>query len=378
MTTLLSRHLFRFLMYAGILISFGNITLASQPPSIKTIAGTGERGYAGDGQLAVNAKLNEPYGLTIGPDGLLYICETKNHVIRVVNEKTGKISTVVGTGKSGYRGDGGTALKAELFEPYEIRFDHAGDMFFVEMRNNIVRKVDMKTKIISTVAGTGKKGFSGDNGLATKATLSRPHSIALDNNQNLYICDIGNHRIRKVNLKTGIISTFSGNGKREPTPNGAPLTNTPLNGPRALDYDGQGNLFLALREGNAVYRIDLKKNKLFHIAGTGKKGYSSKSLPALKAPLSGPKGIAIAPNGDVYLADTESHTIRVIRKQTNRLETVVGDGKKGMATDGNPLRCRTARPHGVYVSPQGMLYMGDSENHKVLKLNLEIENHSKR
>ena len=123
-------------------------------------------------------------------------------------KKTGTISTVAGSGKKGYSGDGGPALDAKLNEPYEVRFDKAGNMYFVEMVNNIVRRVDAKTGTIETVAGTGKKGFSGDGGPATEATFSRPHSIALDNNNNLYICDIGNHRIRRVDLKTGIVSTF--------------------------------------------------------------------------------------------------------------------------------------------------------------------------
>ena len=354
-----------------ILLLVSSIVHASE--SIQVITGTGTKGYSGDDGLAVNALLNEPYGLTIGPDGLLYICETKNHIIRVVDEQTGKITTVVGTGKPGYSGDGQEAIKAELFEPYEIRFDASGNMFFVEMRNNIVRKVDAKTKIISTVAGTGEKGFAGDGDLAIKAKLARPHSIALDDDHNLYICDIGNHRIRKVNLKTGIISTFSGNGQRKQTPDGAEVKNTPLNGPRALDYDRRGNLYLALREGNAIYRINLEKQKLIHVAGTGKKGYHPQSTSAKKTKLSGPKGIAIAPNGDVYFADTESHTIRVIRKTSNKVETVVGDGTRGMAKDGNPLKCRTARPHGVFVSKKGILYIGDSENHKVLKLNIARE-----
>lgn len=340
--------------------------------TVSTIAGTGKQGHTGDGGLAVNAMVGEPYGLTLGPDGALYVCEIKSHVIRRIDEKTGKISTVAGSGKKGYSGDGGPALKAALNEPYEIRFDQAGNMFFVEMVNNIVRRVDAKTGIIETVAGTGKKGFSGDGGPATKATFSRPHSIALDKNDNLYICDIGNHRIRRVNLKTGIVTTFSGTGARKQTPDGASVSGTPLNGPRALDYfhegPGKGSLYLALREGNKVYRIDLDNKTLHHIAGTGKKGYTGHGGPAKAAKLSGPKGISVAPNGDVYLADTESHTIRVIRKKNGIIETAVGDGKKGDGLDGDPAKCRMARPHGVYVGPHGNVYIGDSETFRVRKL----------
>lgn len=349
--------------------------LASQldAQTVSTLAGTGQQGHSGDGGPAVKAQVGEPYGLTLGPDGALYVCEIKSHVIRRIDEKTGQISTVAGSGQKGYSGDGGPAREAKLNEPYEVRFDQAGNMYFVEMVNNIVRRVDAKTGKIETVAGTGKKGFSGDGGLATNATFSRPHSIALDQNDNLYICDIGNHRIRRVNLKTGIVTTFSGTGARKPTPDGAAVSGTPLNGPRALDFfqegSGKGALYLALREGNKVYSIDLDKQTLHHIAGTGKKGYTGHGGPAKNATLSGPKGISVAPNGDVYLADTESHTIRVIRKKNGIIETVVGDGKKGDGPDGDPAKCRMARPHGVYVGPDGNVYIGDSETFRVRKLN---------
>jgi len=334
---------------------------------VRTIAGTGEKGYSGDGGPALAARIEQPYGLVTGPDGALYVCEITNHVIRRIDPKTGVISTVAGQGgKKGYAGDGGPATQALLFEPYEIRFDAAGNMFFVEMKNEIVRRVDAKTGVISTVAGTGKSGFSGDGGPATQATLKQPHSIALDTAGNIYICDIGNHRVRKVDVKTGIISTFAGTGEKKATPDGAAFATAPLNGPRALDFDGGHHLYLALREGNAVYRLDLQAGTLTHLAGTGKKGFSGDGADARKAELSGPKGIALAPNGDVYLADTESHTIRVIRKATGVIDTVVGDGKLGDGQDGpEPRKCRLARPHGVFVDAAGKVYIGDSENHRV-------------
>lgn len=338
---------------------------------VATIAGTGKAVYTGDGGSAAKAGVGGPFGVVIGPDGALYVCEITSHVVRRVDLKTGKISTFAGTGKKGYSGDGGPATKARLNEPYEVRFDKAGNMFFVEMRNHIVRRVDAKSGKISTVAGTGKRGFSGDGGPATKAKLSVPHSIALDDAGNLYICDIGNHRVRRVDLKSGIITTFAGTGQRKRTPDGAKLKGTPLNGPRALDFDGQQSLYLALREGNAVYRIDLKTKTLHHIAGTGKKGYAGDGGDAKQALLSGPKGIAVGPNGDIYLADTESHTIRVLRKPTGSapwvIETVVGDGKRGDGPDGEPRKCRLNRPHGVFVDAKGNVYIGDSSNHKVRK-----------
>src|SRR4030095_2161788 len=165
------------------------------------------------------AQLNQPFGITRGPDGALYVCDTGNHRIRRV-ALDGTISTVAGNGTHGWSGDGGSATSAALNEPYEVRFDTAGNMFFVERLNHLVRRVDAKSGIISTIAGTGVAGFSGDGGAAVKAQFSEPHSIGFDSEGDLYICDIRNHRVRKVDMKSGNISTFAGNGERKPTPEG--------------------------------------------------------------------------------------------------------------------------------------------------------------
>lgn len=338
---------------------------------VVTIAGTGEKAWNGDGGPALQAAVGEPYGVEIGPDGALYVCEIASHVVRRIDLDNGTISTVAGCGRKGYSGDGGPAMQAELNEPYEVRFDKQGHMYFVEMRGAVVRRVDAKTGLISTVAGTGEEGFSGDGGPATAARMKQPHSITFDAQGNLYICDIGNHRVRKVDPRSGIISTFAGTGGRAETPDGALVPGTPLNGPRALDFDGRHSLILALREGNALYRIDLDAGTLHHVAGTGRKGYAGDGGDAKQAELSGPKGVAIAPNGDVYFADTESHTIRVVRAGTGIIETAVGDGKRGDGPDGDPLKCRMARPHSVCVDPRGNVYIGDSETYKVRMLRVD-------
>ena len=140
--------------------------------------------------------------------------------------------------------------------PHEIQFDSAGHLYIAERDNHVVRKVDAKTGVISTYAGTGVAGFSGDGGPAARAQLRQPHSIAVDARGRLLICDIGNHRIRSVDLSTGTIETYSGTGERQPTPDGAPVKAAALNGPRTIAFDAEGHLYLALREGNAIYRID--------------------------------------------------------------------------------------------------------------------------
>jgi len=337
---------------------------AAAQTKISTVAGTGQRGYSGDGGPASRAQINNPYGITIGADGALYICDTDNHVVRKVS-RDGTITTVAGNGKRGYSGDGQKATEASMNEPYELRFDRHGNLYVVERMNHVVRFVDARTGLIRTVVGNGKAGFSGDGGPAVSASLHEPHSIQLDGKGNLYICDIRNHRIRRVNLKSGVITTFAGTGERAPTPDGAKIAGTPLNGPRALDFDKQGNLWLALREGNAVYKMDLKRGKLHHVAGTGAQGFSGNGGPAKLATLSGPKGLSVGPNGNIYLTDTESHSLRMIdiRKQT--LELIAGTGDRGDGPEGNPKSCRMSRPHGVFVASDGSIYVGDSEAHRV-------------
>ncbi len=333
--------------------------------TIRTIAGTGSAGYSGDGGLGVQAQINNPYGLVVGPDGALYVCEIGNHIIRRVDLKKGTVSTVAGNGKQGYSGDGGPATQASLNEPYEIRFDKQGNMFFVEMKNNLIRRVDAKTKIISTVAGRPEPGFSGDGGPAVKAQFRQPHSIAFDPKGRLLVCDIGNHRVRRIDMKTGNIETYMGNGERKPTPDGAPVKGTPVNGPRAIDLDKKGNLYLVLREGNMVFRIDPKTETIHHIAGTGNKGLTGDGGDARKADLNGPKGVAWSPDNSIYIADTESHTIRRIDLNSGIITTEVGDGQRGDGPESDPRKCRTARPHGVFADSKGVIYIGDSEAHRV-------------
>lgn len=349
---------------ASLLFCADFVSAAESQLQVTTFAGTGEKGYAGDGGPATQAPLSAPFGIVRGPDGALYICDTMNHAIRRV-AADGKIATVAGCNRKGYSGDGGPAVKAELNEPYEIRFDRAGHMFFVEMRNNIVRRVDAKTHIISTVAGTGKGGFSGDGGPAIQAELNAPHSIQFGPDGALYICDIGNHRIRKVDMKTGVIVTFAGTGERQPTPDGAKIAGAPLNGPRAIDFDARGDMWLALREGNKVFRLDMKAGTIHHIAGTGKTGFTGNGGPAKSATLSGPKGIAIAPSGNVYLADTESNSVRMIDVKKGTLELVAGTGEQGDGPDGEPLACKMNRPHGIFVDTDGAVFVGDTLAHRV-------------
>jgi streptogramin lyase len=346
-------------------------TSAFANPTLTTLAGTGKPGYSGDNAPAQAAQLNNPYGLTKGPDDALFICDVDNHIIRRV-DKTGHITTIAGTPtKKGYAGDNGPATAALMNEPYEARFDKSGNLYVVERMNHVVRKIDAKTQIITTIAGTGKPGFAGDNGPAKNAQFNQPHALQFDPAGDLYICDIANHRIRKINMKTQTIQTFAGTGAKKPTPDNAPLQNTPRAGPRAIDFDQNGDAYIALREGNALYKIEMKTKTLHHIAGTGKPGFTTQTAPANSSPLNGPKGISIAPNGNIYLADTESHSIRMINPKTQTIEQIAGTGQKGDGPEGNPLKCKLTRPHGIFIDKVGTIYIGDSESHRVMVIRTE-------
>jgi sugar lactone lactonase YvrE len=341
----------------ALLMSVMSSAAAPATPSVTTLIGTGSPGHS-------DREVNNPYGLVIGPDRGLYFCDLDNQRIRRFDFRTRRTTTVAGNGRRGYMGDGGLATAASLNMPHEIRFDAHANMYIAERDNHVVRKVDMKKGVISTLAGTGAPGFSGDGGPAAAAQLRQPHSIAVTPGGQLLICDIGNHRIRRVDLGLGTIETYGGTGERQQTPDGVPVAGTPLNGPRTIDIDRDGDLYLALREGNAIYRIRSKASTIHHLAGTGEQGYAGDDGPARSAKLGGPKGLAMG-RGRLYVADTENHAVRCIEMKTGIITTVLGTGQRGDGPESDPLLCRLARPHGVFIDAAGTLYVGDSEAHRI-------------
>jgi streptogramin lyase len=343
------------------------LTSSAQAGKITTIAGSGQSSDGGDSGPAAQTNVGNPFGVEIGPDAALYICEVSNHRLRRLDLKSGQLTTIAGCGRQGYSGDGGPATAALLNEPYEVRFDAQGHIYFVEMQNHVVRRVDAKTGVISTVAGTGQRGFGGDGGDAKAALLANPHSIALDDRGYLYIADIGNHRIRRVEPKSGQIETFAGTGQRRLPEDGQAAKGTPVLGPRALFISGR-TLLVALREGHSVWKIDLDAGRWQHVAGTGQRGYSGDGGPAKQATFDGPKGIAVSAAGDVYVVDTENQAIRRIDARTGKITTVAGRGPQHRGYKGDGLPATQAflnRPHGICVSGDGVVYLGDSENHRV-------------
>ncbi|MEX2112906.1 MAG: hypothetical protein WD845_06950 [Pirellulales bacterium] len=334
---------------------------------VETVAGNGDAGpFAGRG-TAIERAVDQPFGVEVGPEGALYITSVGQHRVLRLDRKSGVLTSVAGTGAKGYSGDGGPATAAQLNEPYEVRFDSAGNMYFVEMQNHLVRRVDAASGTISTVAGTGTAGFAGDGGAAKQAQFRQPHSIALDDRGMLYVADIGNHRIRRIDLNDGSIATIAGNGQRALPRGGEVAQGNAMVGPRALFITGR-TMWIALREGHSIWRMDLDSLIVRHVAGTGGQGYSGDGGPSRAATFNGPKGITATADGKVYVVDTENQVIRLIDTGADRVSTVAGSGPaaRGYAGDGAAaLQSKFDRPHGIGLAPDGSLYVGDTNNHRV-------------
>lgn len=344
--------------------------LRQTPRRIATIAGTGVAGAAADGSSADTAPINNPYGVVIGPDGALYWADFGSNRVLRLDQRAKRITVVAGVGTKGHSGDGGPAKAAQLSAPHEVRFDSKGNILVAERDSHVVRHIDMKTQVITTAAGTGVAGYSGDGGPANVAQLNQPHSIVLDSADNVLICDINNNRVRKIDAKTGVISTFAGTGASAATPDEGGMLTSPIAAPRSIEIAPDGTMYLILRAGNKVLAMNPAQGRLRRLAGTGEFGFEGDGGPALTAKFgapgsafNGPKGIALADN-ILYIVDTENHAIRTVDLRSGIVSTVAGTGQRGDGPDGDPKMCKMARPHGVFISGRS-IYIGDSENHRI-------------
>ncbi len=335
-----------------------------QPGIITTVAGTGERGYHGDGGLATVAQLSEPFMCAFDGAGNLYIAEAMNHCIRRVYWDSGVIVTIAGTGEEGYSGDGGPAIHATFNQPYSLQVDTNGDIYIVDRLNYVIRRIEADTGIISTVAGTGESGYGGDGGLATQAQFREPNDCYLDGRGGLLIADVQDQRIRRLDLSSGVIATFAGNGKKERGGDGRLALEASILGARAVCMDGAGNTYIAEREGNGIRKVDAH-GVMHTLAGTGEFGYTGDDGPALEATWGGPKAIRCDHAGNLLVVDTENHAIRRIDADTGIVTTIAG-GRLGGEGDGGPAdKAAMDRPHGADVDAHGNIYIADSNNHRV-------------
>ena len=332
--------------------------------TMTTMAGTGEAGYDGDGGPAGAARLSEPFMCAFDRQGNLYVAESANHCVRRIDVRSGIITTVAGSAEPGYGGDGGPAARATFNQPYALDVDANGDLYIVDRLNAVVRKVDAASGIISTVAGTGTPGSGGDGGPAREAGLREPNDCFLDGQGGLLIADVQDQRIRRLDLATGIITTFAGNGDKARTGDGLAATEASILGARAVCGDGRGNTYICEREGNGVRRVDAG-GIMSTFAGTGERGYDGDGGAALAATWGSPKAIRCDTQGNLLVVDTENHAIRRIDAATGVVTTVAG-GRHGGGGDGGPATAAGLdRPHGCCVDVHGNLYIADSNNHRV-------------
>jgi sugar lactone lactonase YvrE len=328
---------------------------------ISTIAGTGTSGFSGDGGPAISARLNEPAGVAVDAAGNLFIADTDNNRIRKVTP-AGIISTVAGTEAYGFAGDGGPATSAQLASPGGLAVDTTGSLFIADTLNYRIRKVT-PAGIISTVAGRGEPGFSGDGGPATSAQFWFPSAVALDAAGNLFIAD---DRIRKV-TPAGIISTVAGNGISGFSGDGGPATSAQLDEPVGVAVDAVGNLFVADSSGNRVRKVS-PTGIISTVAGNGTSGFSGDGGPATSAQLQEPQAVAVDAAGNIFIADTNNHRIRKVTP-AGIISTVAGNGTSGFGGDAGPATlAQLNEPRGVVVDEVGNLFIADLENHRIRKV----------
>ena len=334
-------------------------------PWIQTVAGTGTDSFSGDGGAATSATINNPNEVTLDSAGNLYIADSSNHRIRKV-DASGNISTIAGTGTAGFGGDGGAATAAQLNFPAAVVVDSAGNLYFADSNNHRVRRVDTSGDI-STVAGTGTGGFSSDGGPATAAQLNFPAAVVVDSAGNLYIADSNNHRIRKVDA-SGDISTVAGTGTGGFSGDGGPASGAMLNGPQGIVLDGAGNLYIV---GSASYRIRKvdASGTISTIAGTGTAGFSGDGGAATAAQLNWPSRVAMDGAGNLYISDRFNHRIRKV-DASGDISTIAGTGTAGFGGDvGAATAARLNYPIGVAVDGASRyIYVADALNNRIRRI----------
>lgn len=343
------------------------LAYAVLPVSAKLVLVAGG-GTGGDDSPAKQAKLESPFAVDFDRAGNLYFAEMTANRVRKIDGQ-GVVTTIAGTGHKGDGGDGGPAVKAELNGPHHLAVGPDGDLYVADTWNNRVRRINLKSGTIDTIAGTGRKGFSGDGGPAVKAEFGGIYCLAFDaKGERLYLADLDNRRIRAVDLRTGMVNTAVGNGGKGVPADGAVALDAPLMDPRAVAVDAHGNIYVLERSGHALRVVD-PSGKVRTLAGTGKPGHSGDGGDARQATLNGPKHLCVDREGNMLIADTENHAIRKYQPRDGRIVAVAGTGKKGDAgLGGPPVNANLSQPHGVYLHSDGTLYISDSGNHRILRI----------
>ncbi len=363
--------------------------------SIYTIAGCGKAGFKGDGGDAKLAMLNEPKGMTIDSQGNIYIADSENCLVRLVNSK-GVISAIAGSASekkdekedaydlkfqlelaeiprregldAGLIGDEKAATSAKLKFPSGVAQDKEGNIYIADTYNHRVRKVDFKSGIITTIAGNGKDGFSGDGGPATEASLSEPSGILLDQESNIYVSDLRNNRIRKIDKAKGIIMTVAGNGEISFEGDNGPAIQASLANPSSMAMNKEGNIYIADTFNDRIRLLDVKTGLISTAAGDNGR-YKIGQQETSEKYLSRPYLIALDSAENIYVTDSDNHLIRKIDSQTGEITNIAGNGEIGCSPDGAPANEASLNyPSGIAIDSKDNLYIADTFNHRIRKV----------
>src|SRR3984893_10596563 len=344
-------------------------------PGISTVAGNGTAGYSGDGGAATSAGLNRTEGVATDSAGNLYIADWQNNRIRKVDAGTGVITTVAGNGTAGFSGDGAAATSAMLKGPTGVVVDNAGNLYIADQANNRVRKVYAGTGVITTIAGTGTAAFSGDGGAATSAAMYSPTDLTFDSAGNLYIADNANNRIRKVAVGTGVITTYAGNGTAGFAGDGGAATSAALNQPAGIVIDSAGNLYIADVSNNRIRKVAAGTGVITTYAGSGTAGFSGDGGAATSAKFSTPARVTLDKAGNLFVVDQGNNRVREIFQGTGIITTVAGNGTVGFSGDGGPGTAGAFNtPLGIAIDSAGSLYISDFGNNRIRKLAITANN----
>jgi sugar lactone lactonase YvrE len=345
---------------------------------ITTVAGSGTAGFSGDGGAAISAEINVPQGITLDSENNLYIPDNANNRVRMVSQKTQAITTVAGGGTVG---DGGPATKAILASPSLVSFDAAGNYFISDQANNLIRRVDAHTAVITTLAGNGIAGYSGDGGPATSASISTPvwGGVAADRSGNLFIGDTYNMRVRRVDAISGIITTFAGNGNfcspgTASCGDGGPATGASFGSIGGVALDSHGDLFISDFSTQRIRRVDANTGIITTVAGNGNVCSTSTDPcgdggPASLATFNSPWGIAFDKSNNLYIVDVGDNRIRSVNAGTQIINTVAFNGNPTFGGDGGPaLNASMQNPYEVAVDSSGNFFVSGGYDEVVRRI----------
>ena len=329
------------------------------------VAGDGSNTNTSTPIKATQAKLSAPFGVDFDRDGNLYLVEMTGQRVRKL-DKSGLLSVIAGTGEKGMLD--GPGLRAQFNGIHNLAINGDGDLLLADTWNNCVRLLRATANTVEKIIGTGEKGFAGDNGPASSARFGGIYCVSVGGDLQIYLADLDNLRIRAVNPKTRLVRTVAGNGKKGVPAEGAKATAAPLVDPRAVIADEKRRVYVLERGGHALRVVDADGG-IKTVVGTGQKGNTGDGGDARHATLNGPKHLCFDLNGDVIIADTENHVIRRYSPNDGRIVRIAGSGVKGNKGIGGPaLQVELNQPHGVYVHQDGSLYISDSSNHRVLRV----------